>query len=169
MFLNIQYLYLLNKYIKCNFRGQRCGTTPIRVVRRQSVNSDASQFRRSSDSKCTISFLKIANSRLRLLKSPPTAPMLLSRRRYSVPIEIPSVVQSRTNTCSLWKLLQDSLQICAISWDSSFYTVHTDKLYVLCWSWNANLQKALIHTGAILVHINCTHYLRYSLFRCRQH
>ena len=26
---NIQYLYLLNKYIKWNFRGQRCGTTTI--------------------------------------------------------------------------------------------------------------------------------------------
>ena len=35
---NILYLYLLNKYIICNFRGYRCGTTPIGVVRLQRVN-----------------------------------------------------------------------------------------------------------------------------------
>ena len=35
---NIQYLYLLNKYIKCNFRGQRCGMTTIVDIRRQRVN-----------------------------------------------------------------------------------------------------------------------------------
>jgi hypothetical protein len=34
---NIQYLYLLNKYIKCNFRSLRCGTTTRGVVRRQRV------------------------------------------------------------------------------------------------------------------------------------
>ena len=28
---------MLNKYIKCNFRGYRCGAAPIRVVRRQRV------------------------------------------------------------------------------------------------------------------------------------
>jgi len=33
----MKYLYLLNKYIKCNFRGWRCGTTTIAVVRRQRV------------------------------------------------------------------------------------------------------------------------------------
>ena len=38
MFKKIQYLYLLNKYIKCNFRGQRCGTTTIVDIRRQKVN-----------------------------------------------------------------------------------------------------------------------------------
>ena len=38
MFKKIQYLYLLNKYIKCNFRDQRCGTTPIGVFRRQRFN-----------------------------------------------------------------------------------------------------------------------------------
>ena len=32
---NIQYLYLLIKCIKYNFRGYRCGTTPVGVVRRQ--------------------------------------------------------------------------------------------------------------------------------------
>ena len=35
---NIQYLYLLNKYIKCNFRGYWCGTTIIVDIRRQKVN-----------------------------------------------------------------------------------------------------------------------------------
>jgi len=29
---------LLNKYIKCNFRGQRCGTTTIVDIRRQKVS-----------------------------------------------------------------------------------------------------------------------------------
>jgi len=29
----------LNKYIKCNFRGQRCGTTPIGVVSCQRVKN----------------------------------------------------------------------------------------------------------------------------------
>jgi len=31
-------MYLLNKYTKCNFRGQRCGTTTIVDIRRQKVN-----------------------------------------------------------------------------------------------------------------------------------
>ena len=33
MFENIRYLYLLNKYIKCNFGGQRCGTSTIVDIR----------------------------------------------------------------------------------------------------------------------------------------
>jgi len=41
---NIQYLYLLNKYIKCNFRGQRCSTTPTGVIRHQTVNFTSSHF-----------------------------------------------------------------------------------------------------------------------------
>ena len=28
---------MLNKYIKCNFKGQRCGTTTILDIRRQKV------------------------------------------------------------------------------------------------------------------------------------
>ena len=32
------HICLLNKYIKCNFRGQRCGTTTIVDIRRQKVN-----------------------------------------------------------------------------------------------------------------------------------
>jgi len=36
---NIHCLYLLNKYIKCNFRGKRCGTTTIVDIRRQKVNN----------------------------------------------------------------------------------------------------------------------------------
>jgi hypothetical protein len=35
--LNIQYLYLLNKDIKCNFRGRQCGTATVVVVRHQRV------------------------------------------------------------------------------------------------------------------------------------
>ena len=38
MFKIFSTYYLLNKYIKSNFRGQRCSTTPIWVVRRQRVN-----------------------------------------------------------------------------------------------------------------------------------
>jgi hypothetical protein len=30
---NILYVYLLNKYIKCNFGGQRCGTSTIVDIR----------------------------------------------------------------------------------------------------------------------------------------
>jgi len=33
-------VYLLNKYIKCNFRGYRCGTTTIVDIRRQKVNDN---------------------------------------------------------------------------------------------------------------------------------
>ena len=35
--LNIRYLYLLNKYIKCNFGGYRCGTSIIVDIRRRKV------------------------------------------------------------------------------------------------------------------------------------
>jgi len=35
---NIQYLYLLNKYIKCNLGGSRCGTSTIVDIRRLKVN-----------------------------------------------------------------------------------------------------------------------------------
>jgi len=40
----------LNKYIKCNFRGWRCGTTPIWVVRRQRVNDAFFCFARQGTS-----------------------------------------------------------------------------------------------------------------------
>ena len=39
MFKNIRYLYLLNKYIKCNFGGQRYGTSTIDDIRGLKVNS----------------------------------------------------------------------------------------------------------------------------------
>jgi len=38
VFKNILYLYLLNTYTKCNFRGYRCGTTTIVNIKRQKVN-----------------------------------------------------------------------------------------------------------------------------------
>jgi len=34
---NIQYVYLLNKYINCNFGGWRCGTSTIVDIRRLKV------------------------------------------------------------------------------------------------------------------------------------
>ena len=39
MFKNIRYLYLLNKYIKCKFGGQRCSTSTIVDITRLKVKS----------------------------------------------------------------------------------------------------------------------------------
>ena len=48
--LNIRYLYLLNKYIKCNFGGYRCGTSIIVDIRRLKVNVPISMSRRKARS-----------------------------------------------------------------------------------------------------------------------
>ena len=54
----MQYLYLFNKYIICNFRGQRCHTTTIVDIRRQKVKASyvfgLTDFSNNFTSACTL-------------------------------------------------------------------------------------------------------------------